>query len=236
MVSAIIVSAGKGTRMESSHRKQYLLLKGYPILFHTIKAIDFSRKVDEIVLVIPENDFVFCRENIVEAVNPAKKIHLVSGGNKRQSSVYRGLKKIDDKSKIVVIHDGVRPFIRPEQVDACVKGAEESGGCILGIPAYDTLKIVDQSCWINKTIQRDTVWMAQTPQAFKYSLIRKAHEKAVAEGFTGTDDASLVERMGQKVRIIMGSKQNIKITTKEDLVLARMFIDEKNFSSDLSGS
>ena len=218
--------------MNSTKRKQYLLLRGYPVLFHTITSINSCRAVDEMILVVPEDDFDFCRKNIIEPVNPSKRVRLITGGQKRQASVYRGLKAVADKSGIVVIHDGVRPFVTPEQIDACIKGAEESGACIFGIPAYDTLKIVHQSCWINKTIQRDAVWLAQTPQAFNYSLIRSAHENARKHDFTGTDDASLLERMGEKVKIIMGTRRNIKITTREDLVLARMLINENSFSSD----
>jgi 2-C-methyl-D-erythritol 4-phosphate cytidylyltransferase len=229
MVSAIIVSAGKSLRMNTSMRKQYMLLGGYPVLYHALMAMNASSAVDEMILVVPEDDVDFCSKNIIQPANLSKKIRLVSGGSKRQISVYNGLKAVDEKSRIVIIHDGVRPFIRHEQIDACIKGAEESGACILGLPVYDTLKIVHQSCWINKTIQRDAVWLAQTPQAFQYSLIMRAHENAMAEGLTGTDDASLVEMMGQKVRIIEGTRRNIKITTKEDLEWARMLINKSNF-------
>ena len=229
MVSAIIVAAGKGVRMNTSMRKQYILLGGYPVLYHTIKAFDAGGAVDEIILVVPEKDIDFCSKNIIQSAIFSKRIRLVPGGAKRQASVYNGLKAVDEKSRIVVIHDGVRPFIRHEQIDACIKGAEEFGACIVGIPAYDTLKIVHQSCWINKTIQRDAVWLAQTPQAFQYALIRNAHKNAAKQGLTGTDDASLVEMMGRKVKIIAGNRSNIKVTTKEDLELARLLINKNNF-------
>ena len=224
MISAIIVAAGKGIRMDDTVRKQYLLLAGRPILGHTLPAFDVCNLIDKIFLVVPEEDFEFCHKNILSPLNLQKKVGLVSGGTERQDSVYNGLLAIDNKGGIVVIHDGVRPFISPEQLAACINGAKEHGACILGIPAYDTVKSVSSSGYIDKTLERDTIWLAQTPQAFKYDLIIKAHENAKQEGFTGTDDAMLVERLGINVRVIRGNRYNIKITTREDLLLARAIL------------
>lgn len=221
MVSVIIVAGGKGVRMKATVRKQYLFLEGLPILSRTLSAFDECDAVRRIYLVIPEGDFDFCRENILSPLSLRNKISLVSGGMRRQDSVHNGILAMDDPSGIVLIHDGVRPFVRTEEIMACVSGAEAFGACIPGIPAYDTLKYADHpDNTIRRTLDRKGVWLAQTPQAFQYDLIRRAHETAKHDGYTGTDDASLVERMGETVKIISGSRFNIKITTPEDVRLA----------------
>ncbi len=153
-----------------------------------------------------------------------KKPDIIAGGSERQDSVYNGLLAVNEKESTVVIHDGVRPFVSPDQIEECVKQAVLHGACILGLPASDTLKIVNGSGYIEKTMKRDAVWLAQTPQAFNYALIKKAHDCARKDGFTGTDDASLVERVGGKVKVINGSINNIKITTPEDLAIAMSII------------
>jgi len=139
--------------------------------------------------------------------------------------VYNGLQVIDKKTTTVVIHDGVRPFIHPEKLTACIFGAKDFGACILAVPVADTLKRVNKSGIVDRTLFRENIWLAQTPQAFQYGLILKAHETARRDGYAGTDDASLVERLGKDVRIINGSKFNIKITTQEDLDVARAMFD-----------
>jgi len=227
MVAAIIVAAGKGVRMQDSLRKQYLPLAGLPILVHTLTVFGKCDLVDHIFLVIPRDDFEFCREHIIDRINFAGNVNLVAGGARRQDSVYRGLQQIDPHCSIVIIHDGVRPFVQHDQIAACINGAGKFGSCILGIPAYDTLKQVDKSGNIVNTTARDAIWLAQTPQAFRYELIKKAHDQARLDGYQGTDDASLVERMGAAVRIIRGSRSNIKITNKEDLEIARALLERE---------
>ncbi|MBU4259896.1 MAG: 2-C-methyl-D-erythritol 4-phosphate cytidylyltransferase [Proteobacteria bacterium] len=225
MVSAIIVAAGKSIRMDDRDRKQYLLLDDRPVISHTIAVFDECNTIDEIFLVVPEEDFVFCNDNILNRQNFQKKVSLVPGGAKRQDSVYNGLLAIDDMdNSIVVIHDGVRPFIRSEHLTECITCANDYDACIFGIPAYDTLKRINGSGFIENTIERNTIWLAQTPQAFKYNLIRRAHENAIRTGIKGTDDAMLVEQLGIKIKVIRGSRCNVKITTKEDLLLARAMV------------
>lgn len=228
MVSAIIVAAGKGIRMNDIVRKQYFTLAGRPILCHTVQVFDTCIEIDKIFLVVPEEDFDFCHKNIILPLKLQKKVNLVQGGKERQDSVYNGILAVDNKDCIVVIHDGVRPFVRPEQLAACIKCAKECGACILGIPAFDTLKRVNSAGFIDKTLDRESIWLAQTPQAFQYDLIKKAHENARREGYTGTDDALLVERLGKDVKVINGSRCNIKITTQEDLMLARAMLETGN--------
>ena len=220
MISAVIVAAGKGIRMNHTVRKQYLLLGDRSVLGHTLLVFDACERIAEIVVVIPNDDFDFCKETLMAPLDLKKKVHLVIGGAERQDSVYNGLKALNRKTDTVVIHDGVRPFVRPAELAACIVGAQESGACILGIPAGDTLKRVGKYGIIEKTFGRKGIWLAQTPQAFQYDLILKAHEVARRDGLRGTDDAQLVERLGIDVRIITGSKNNIKITTQQDLALA----------------
>ena len=222
---AIIVSAGTGSRMNRTTPKQYLPLQGLPILGHTVLAFNQCNDVDFIILVVPAKDVSFCRDQLLSGLKIDKPIRVVAGGERRQDSALNGILAIDDKTGIVVIHDGVRPLIHPKLISRCIKEADIHGACILGIPLQDTLKSVDQSNErVKKTLLRENMWLAQTPQAFQYKLIREAHATASRDGFEATDDASLLERMGIPVRILTGSKHNIKITTKEDLILADAII------------
>jgi 2-C-methyl-D-erythritol 4-phosphate cytidylyltransferase len=232
MVAAVIVAAGQGARMQSSLRKQYLSLAGLPVLARTLLIFDGCELVDDIYLVIPKDDLDFCRDKIINQVRLTRKIHLVSGGTRRQDSVYNGLQNLDSNCGIVVIHDGVRPFVNSDQVIATIKGARKFGACILGVPAYDTLKQVDAHENIVHTLPRDNIWLAQTPQTFHCGLIKKAHAKAKEEGYLGTDDASLVERLGEPVKMIRGSRGNIKITHKEDLEIAQCLLACESLQPD----
>jgi 2-C-methyl-D-erythritol 4-phosphate cytidylyltransferase len=220
MVSAIIVAAGKGIRMKGATRKQYLELSGKPILSYSLISFDACTLIGEIFLVVPKEDINDCQKNIISVLDLKKKVHLVPGGVHRQDSVFNGLLSISKKTETVVIHDGVRPFIRSEDLMSCILCAKDVGACILGTPASDTLKRVDKSQMIEETLDRESIWLTQTPQAFQYDLILKAHETARQDGVIGTDDASLVERLGLDVKIINGSKLNIKITIEEDLTVA----------------
>ena len=221
---AIIVAAGKGIRMSDSVRKQYIALDGIPMLSRTLGVFNRCDLIDRIIVTVPEDDIDFCRHEIIPAANMEKEPILVIGGARRQDSVCSSLKTIETDDGVVLIHDGVRPFVNPEHLVACIKGAQEHGACILGIPAFDTVKHVNAKNEIVQTQKRDTLWLAQTPQAFQLQLIKKAHEIAKQEGFMGTDDASLVERLGGVVKIIPGSRSNIKITNQEDLKLAQALL------------
>jgi len=225
LVSAIIVSAGKGVRMNDTFRKQYMDLSGLPVLAHSVITFDKCSSIEEIFLVVPEEDIDYCQKEILSLLELKKAVHLVPGGFQRQDSVYNGLQAIDKNTDTVVIHDGVRPFIQADDLMACIQGSKDFGACILGIPASDTLKRVGKSEIIKGTLTRDRIWLAQTPQAFRYDLIIKAHEAAQRDGYIGTDDASLLERLGMDVKIITGSRFNIKITLKEDLAVARALFD-----------
>ncbi len=212
--------------MSGSVRKQYIALDGVPILGRTLKIFDSCTKVNQIIVVVPDEDLDFCRKKILTPAKLQKNVILVAGGSERQDSVYNALRFIEPDEGIVIIHDGVRPFVRQEHLVASIKCAAELGACILGIPAFDTVKKVNPKNEIIQTHKRDTLWLAQTPQVFEVKLIKKAHEKAKQEGFMGTDDASLVERLGAAVKIIPGSRSNIKITNPEDLELAHAILKD----------
>ena len=217
---AIIVAAGSGVRMKTPMRKQYLQLRNRPILAHTLSVFQNCDSISRIYLVAPENDRDFIHQKILNSVGKNKEIVLVAGGKERQDSVYNGLMALNSDEKYVVIHDGVRPLISPKMIQDSLQGAYEYGACIIGIKARETIKQVNEDHFIQKTLKRDTLWIAQTPQAFECDLLRKAHHKAKSEKFYGTDDSSLLERLGIKVKIIAGNSCNIKITTPEDLDLA----------------
>lgn len=220
----IIVAGGEGVRMNSGMRKQYLMLNGLPILGQTLYAIASFPEINNIYLVVPETDFNYCREVVIAPLGIKKDIMLVAGGTGRQDSVYNGLFAVNDEEGIAVIHDGVRPFIGREPIRDCIQWAEKEGACILGVPATDTIKEVAGSGHVAHTLDRQALWMAQTPQAFELGYIRQAHEYALQTGYSGTDDASIIEHYGGKVRIIQGSPWNIKITTPADLELAELML------------
>jgi len=230
---AIIVAAGKGLRMGSKIKKQYLNLEGIPILARTIMAFDNCDQINEIVLVIPKIDHDYCKKHIIDPFDFVKKIYLVEGGNKRQDSVLNGLNCVHDimsldKEVIVLIHDGVRPFVNQEMIENCIQNAIEYGACIPAVKITDTVKQLRCDLSIQKTINRQFLYTAQTPQTFKIDLILRAYKHAGKTGFYGTDDASLVEHLGDKVVIAKGSNRNIKITTKQDLVLGKFLSIESS--------
>jgi 2-C-methyl-D-erythritol 4-phosphate cytidylyltransferase len=212
--TAIIVAGGQGLRMQMPQRKQYLELDGLTVLGHTLKKFDTCPFISDICLVIPGEDHDYCLNSIIKPLSPSKQIRLVSGGSERQQSVYNGLKAMDLKQDdVVLIHDGVRPFVTHQHIKACIDSAVECGAAILAIPVSDTLKIADDLKMIEKTLDRNRIWAAQTPQAFSFGLIWQAHLTANSNNFLGTDDASLVENLGIKVRLVQGSRNNLKITT-----------------------
>jgi len=220
MVYALIVAGGKGARLKSPQPKQYLLLAGVPILTRTLQAFGACDRIDRIIVVVPPADIAFCREAIIPPAGLSKSVQVVAGGSRRQDSVYNGLAAIEGDDSIVAIHDGVRPLAAPETIAACVDATRVHGACIPGVPAWETLKQVRDPGIVASTLPREQVWLAQTPQVFRTGIIRAAHAQARQEGFLGTDDACLVERLGQEVRIVLGERRNIKITTLEDLAIA----------------
>jgi 2-C-methyl-D-erythritol 4-phosphate cytidylyltransferase len=213
----IIPAGGAGRRMGGGIPKQYLSLAGIPILVHTLRGFQCSPVVDEIYLVVPEGDIAEVRLNVVERYGFSKISLVIAGGRERQDSVRNALVQVRDEHEIVLVHDGVRPFVTEALIEQAVAGAKEFGAVALGIPVRDTVKQADSEGRVVKTIQREGLWLVQTPQAFRRTVILAAYERALADGFYGTDDASLVERTGIPVRMIIGDADNIKVTTPGDL-------------------
>lgn len=227
-VSVIIASAGMSNRMGSKMNKQFLAVGGKPILAHTIDKFENSRFIDEIIIVSKEEEIEYCRKEIVRKYKFNKVTNIIRGGKERQESVYNGILALNGKTDIVLIHDGARPFVKKENIEDGIKGVMENGACVIGVPVKDTIKVVGDMNGIDHTPPRATLWAAQTPQCFHKDIIIKGYEKAIADGYLGTDDSSLVERLGLKVKMIMGSYENIKITTPEDLILAESLFKEKD--------
>jgi 2-C-methyl-D-erythritol 4-phosphate cytidylyltransferase len=221
---AIIPAGGFGKRMQGRLSKQYLPVDGKPILSHTLNIFQLSPDIDDIVLITPEEDVQAVRQMIVEPWRISKVRHVLAGGKQRQDSVRNGLAVIGDNVDIVLIHDAVRPFISGDVIHLVVREAEKWGAVTVGMPVKDTVKRVDQGGWILETLNRQVLWMTQTPQAFKRSVIQEAYRRADEDQFYGTDDASLVERMGFRVKMIEASYENVKITTPEDLLLAELLM------------
>jgi len=210
--------------MQENLSKQYLLLDGIPVLVHTLRVFQKSHTIDEIFLIVPENDIEFARQHIVEKYSISKVSRIVKGGRERQDSVRHGINVLEGDHNIIIIHDGVRPFITEEIVQAAFVEASREKAVTVGVPVKDTVKSVDGRGWVAETLDRNRLWLIQTPQAFTRDVIKKAYEDAYRDNYYGTDDASLVERIGINVKVIHGSYDNIKITTKNDLVLAEILI------------
>lgn len=221
MNTAIIVAAGQGVRMGASISKQYLPLDGEPILARTLRVFSASRLFEDIVLVVAAADEAYCRQTILASLEAPPAVRLVIGGVARQESVYNGLTACrGGGDAVVLIHDGVRPLVSAALLRQCLDGAHRSGACVPAVSASETLKQAGPEGAVLRTLPRENVWLAQTPQGFRLDLIREAHQRAREAGYTGTDDAQLVERLGHPVAIVPGSRFNIKITTPDDLHLA----------------
>lgn len=228
---AIVLSAGRGTRMNSDVPKQYMELEGRPVLYYSLKAMEDSF-IDEIILVAGAEDISYCKEEIVAKYNLNKVKAVVAGGKERYHSVWNGLRCASD-ADYVFIHDGARPVLKEDVLLRASEGVKECGACVVGVPVKDTIKIVDAEGMVTETPPRNCMFQVQTPQAFQYSLIRNAYETLMGEettllqkGVVITDDAMVVELMTDtKVKIVMGSYENIKITTPEDLELVRRLIN-----------
>lgn len=228
--TAIVLAAGKGSRMGTKIQKQYLELGGKPVLYYSLAAFENSDIIDEIILVTGEGQKEYCQKNIVEAYSFSKIKRIVIGGKERYESVYNALKGMKPEG-YVFIHDGARPFVDEAIIERTYCAAQQYHACVAGMPSKDTVKIVDENDFAVNTPERRLVWCIQTPQVFETALIRDAYFKLMAneENEVGiTDDAMVVERMkNMQVKLIEGSYENIKITTPEDLVIAESLIEKR---------
>lgn len=213
-IGVIVVAAGRGTRMGTAESKQYLMLEDKPIIIHTLEAFDRHPLISQIVLVTGEQDVDRCQAWIAE-YGMQGHIQVIAGGAERQHSVYQGLLQLS--TPWVLVHDGVRPFVAGEHITACCEAVKAYGAAVLAVPVKDTIKQAEEQDWVASTLDRRLLWSIQTPQAFRLEDLLAAHEQAEAEGFVGTDDSMLVERLGIRVKLVEGDYRNIKLTTPEDL-------------------
>ena len=226
---AVIPAAGAGLRMGRATAKQFLEVDGKPILALTLEKFQACRAIDGIVLVVPPDDLELCKRTIIDRYGLTKVFKVIAGGDRRQDSVRLGIEASGDEYGLIVIHDGVRPFIETGLIERAVLAAMKDRAIITGLPAKDTVKKADEGGFVLETYERKMLWLVQTPQVFRYEDIIAAHRRALLEQWDDvTDDASLIEKMGIPVKIILGSEYNIKVTTPQDMELARYLLARSN--------
>lgn len=234
--TAIVLSAGQGKRMGGRIQKQYLELMGKPVIYHTLMAFQNSPLIDSIILVTGQDEMSWCRDELVHKYNLSKVDTITTGGAERYCSVWNGLQVIEedmtkaDREGIVFIHDGVRPFVDDGILLRTMEAVEAYGACVAAMPVKDTIKIADESGFVDSTPPRSRLWGIQTPQVFDFRLAYEAYQAAVESGRTDmTDDAMIVESFTDvRVKLVEGSYENIKITTPEDMEIAEVFLRRKS--------
>jgi 2-C-methyl-D-erythritol 4-phosphate cytidylyltransferase len=223
-VSVIMPAAGLSLRMGANVRKPFIMIGEKPIFFYTLDKFSKLKRVKEIIFVVNEKDRPTVIEKWSDELKACKVTKIITGGERRQDSIYNGLAHLDHDTKIILIHDAVRPLVKNEEIEAVIKSTEEKGAAIVASPMKLTVKKVDSSLEIIKTVPRHDLWMAQTPQGFKRDLLVNAYAKIKDSNEEFTDDAEVVEKAGHTVGIVSGSDDNIKITTREDLKLAELLL------------
>ena len=225
--TAIVLAAGQGKRMNSKVQKQFLLIKGKPVLYYSLSCFQKSREIEEIIVVTGKDSINFCKQEIIEAYGFSKVKAVIAGGRERYDSVYAGLCACED-SDYVFIHDGARPFLTEDMIRRGKEAVLASGACVIGMPSKDTIKIADENGMVASTPRRSLVWNIQTPQIFSYTAIREAYEEARQQNMADiTDDAMVMERFGNmKIKLVEGSYENIKITTPEDILVAEKILEK----------
>jgi 2-C-methyl-D-erythritol 4-phosphate cytidylyltransferase len=233
-VAVLIPSAGVGRRIGGSRAKQLLKIGGKPILIHTLEKFSSCVDVDEIILIVSAvgRDET---EQLLESWPLPKRMRIVTGGEERTDSVRNGLDTLDASTEIVLIHDAVRPFVSTAKIEKVIQAVRQHGAALLAVPEKATVKRVQDGV-VQATLDRSLLWQAQTPQGFRYDLIREAYEAALHDGVQATDDAALVERLGHPVHIIEGEEQNIKITTPVDLVMAEAFLENSKTQKTINNT
>lgn len=226
MVTAVFPAAGQGRRMNAGINKVFLDLLGKPILVHTLQRFSRSKKINHLVVVVAAEDVSFIRK-LLKAIPGLKPYQVVAGGSERQYSIANGLAVVPEESEIILVHDAARPLTSIETIDRVVEGAREVGGAIAAVPEKNTVKIVGEDGIVKETPPRKNLWEVQTPQGFRRDILLEAYRKAREDGFLGTDDASLVERLGAPVKVVESDYQNIKVTTPEDMLIAEAFLQKQ---------
>lgn len=223
--TAVILAAGLGKRMQAGHNKQFIEICGQSVLTHTLTVFAQIPEIAKIVLVVRAGEEDTCRNMIPEIAE--NKTVLAIGGKERQDSVHNGIRAITWECEYILIHDGARPLITEEVIRRTLLAAQNSGAAICAVPVKDTIKQADSDGNVLATIPRESLWAVQTPQVFRADLIRRAYENAYVHNHYGTDDASLVEYLGEKIKIVTGDYENIKITTPEDIPTAEQILQKR---------
>ena len=218
--TAIVVAAGKGKRMGANYNKQFIQLRNKPILAYTLEVLQKSNIIQNIILVVGETEVEFCKEMVVSKYTLDKVSHVIPGGSERKDSVQKGLLMLGDDCDVVLVQDGARPFLTEDMINMSIETAMLEGAVIVAVPVKDTIKIANDDMEVVETLERSRLWAVQTPQTFKKDVIIGAYQKLGDNQLEITDDASVVEGLGIKVKILMGNYKNIKITTPEDLLIA----------------
>ncbi|MBX2990484.1 MAG: 2-C-methyl-D-erythritol 4-phosphate cytidylyltransferase [Bacteroidetes bacterium] len=221
-VGVVIPAGGSGRRMGSDIPKQFMLLAGKPVLYHSVRVFDFHPLIDEIVVVVPDNQ-VMVAERLVTNARFKKVSHVVVGGTERQFSVRNGLLAFVEEPDIVLVHDAVRPLVSRDVITNVIDASRKYKAAVVGVPVKDTIK-VETDGFYKKTLDRSRLWAVQTPQGFRYKILMRAHLAAQRNAFLGTDESSLVERLKIPVKVVPGDPDNIKITTKGDLKFAEFLL------------
>lgn len=225
--SAIIPAAGTSTRLNQETKKQFIDICGFPLIFYPLKSFQESELIDEIVLVTSEEEIQYVEKDIVEKYSFSKVKEVVIGGALRQDSVREGFNAVSEIADFVVIHDAARPLIGPEHINNLINEAKDKNCVITAMPVKDTLKIAIDGI-VKNTYPRDNFWRSQTPQVFRYEILKRCYDMGLLENAEFTDEAQLVEYAGFEVNIIVGSEYNIKITTDDDLNLAKLIINGRS--------
>lgn len=223
-VTTIIPCAGQGKRMGINTNKPYIEIAGKPLLLYTLRVFQEHPLIDEIVLAARASEISYCWEQIVYKYSIDKVKKIIVGGKERQESVSLALNALDDDTHWVVVHDGVRPLLSEKTLSDALTMAFEKGSAVVGVPAKDTIKIIGDDLTIKATPPRESLWLIQTPQIFSKELLLKAHGQAKQNGWIGTDDSSLVERLGCGVYMVKGEYSNIKVTTPEDIIYLKAYL------------
>ncbi len=221
---AIVPAAGRGLRMGGTVPKQFLALGGEPLVVHSLRVLQRSPVIDHIILAVPEADFDYCLNDLAVRFGFSKIRRVVAGGKERQDSVRHALEHVPEETQIVVVHDAVRPFLTERMIAEVVEAAYREGGAIIALPMRDTVKQVGLEHRIERTVDRKSLWLAQTPQAFRRDRLLNGHRKAHAEGVHATDDACIFEWTGHPVVVVEGSGENIKVTRPEDMVIGEAIL------------
>lgn len=222
-VSAIIVAAGSGKRIGGSVKKQYLEIKKKPILIYSLERFQHCVDVKDIILVAPKSDIPKLKNIIFNEFNLSKVSNIVAGGSERYHSVLEGLKVVADDTEFVAVHDGVRPLVTVEKISQVIRAAKKYGSAILGVKPKETIKSVE-SDFVKKTVNRDLLISVQTPQVFKKEILVTAYHHAFKSQQFGTDDSAMVEKLGNRIFVVPGDYENIKITSVEDLLIAEKLL------------